>query len=108
MQAADEEIVEHPVHVGNDVVVSGICPYIMPCAMRYSGLQHERHCVLADEMGAGHDDTCRLVSHHSNGEDGMWEAWRHDTEDPRASACQLPAKYAARTYIVSPGPKTTA
>lgn len=38
VHAADEEVVEHPVHVSNDAVVSRVCPHIMPCAMGYSCL----------------------------------------------------------------------
>lgn len=38
IQATDEEVVEHPVHVDNDTIVGCIGPHVMPCAMRYSGL----------------------------------------------------------------------
>src|SRR5277367_6163368 len=74
------ENVKHPVDVEDHVVMRGVSPHVVPCAMRYRGFKHDRHIVLADEVRARHEDACGLVSHPRNREYGMWEARRHDAK----------------------------
>src|SRR5271156_1372597 len=80
VRAAEEEMVKHPVDVEDHIVMRGVSPHIVPCAMRYRGFKHDRHIVLADEVRARHEDACGLVSHPRNREYGMWEARRHDAK----------------------------
>ena len=84
IQTSEEEVVQHPVNMEDDVIVRRVCPHIMPDAMRYCHIKHGQHAILADEVRARHDDTCRLVSLHSNGEHGMREARQHYAKECKA------------------------